>query len=189
MRPGGAAARLRSPGRWRRWRARGSATASTPRGPPLAAHATAGAVVALAWRSAAWAAFQPVRAVHAGDAAIDRLEAGALDASADIARIGSERNPLAVEPLWELGASRTRAAAATRPSRPSSEAVRLQPANAETWRRLGEYRLNVLDKPRGGAERLQGRALPRPVAPESQADALAAARAVREQQTSAAPVP
>ena len=52
--------------------------------------------------SAGWAAFQPVRSVHAGDAAIERLEQGGLEAAVSIAKIAHERNPLSPEPLWEL---------------------------------------------------------------------------------------
>ena len=165
-----------------RWRARLSDRVDAPR----AAVAAMILVVALL---ASWAAVQPVRSVHAGDAAIDRLEAGALDASADIARIGSERNPLAVEPLWELGAIENVRGRGDSAEQALERAVRLQPANAETWRRLGEYRLNVLGKPQEALSDFKAALYLDPVAPESQADALAAARAVRVQQTAPAPAP
>lgn len=165
-----------------RWRARVSDRIDAPR-------ATAATLVMLVALVGSWAAAQPVRAVHAGDAAIDRLEAGALDASANIARIGTERNPLAVEPLWELGAIENARGRGDSAEQALEAAVRLQPANAETWRRLGEYRLNVLGKPQEALSDFKAALYLDPRAPESQADALAAARAVREQQTSAAPAP
>ena len=68
---------------------------------PWAAATAAVLVVALAI-AAAWSALQPVRAVRAGDVAIERLELGELDAAVSVAQIAHERNPLSPEPLWEL---------------------------------------------------------------------------------------
>jgi tetratricopeptide (TPR) repeat protein len=103
----------------------------------------AAALVLLLAVAAAWAAFQPVRAVNAGDAAFDRLDRGQPEAAASIARIATERNPLSVDPLFELATieglrGRTREA-----ERALERAVELQPANPETWRRLGRLRLQL----------------------------------------------
>ena len=64
--------------------------------PPL--HGAAAALVIVLALAAAWTAFQPVRAVHAGDAAFDRLDAGQPLAAAETAQIATERNPLVGRP-------------------------------------------------------------------------------------------
>ena len=53
---------------------------------------------------ASWTAFQPVRSVHAGDEALDRLDQGAYEPAASIAQIAVDRNPLSIDPLFELAA-------------------------------------------------------------------------------------
>ena len=108
--------------------------------------AAAGAmIVALA---ASWAAFQPLRAVHAGDAAFERLGAAQPAAALDIARIAVRRNPLSVEPLFDLAAIQSATGNTAGAARTYQRAVELQPANAETWRRLGTYRAIDLRQPR-----------------------------------------
>jgi hypothetical protein len=108
--------------------------------------AAAALVLALAG-AAAWAAFQPVRAVHAGAAAIDRLERGELEAAVSIAEIARDRNPLSPEPLWELAFVEEQRGRLANAEDALQEAVRLQPANAETWRRLGRFQLSTLNEP------------------------------------------
>ncbi len=97
---------------------------------------------------ASWAAFQPLRAVHAGDAAFERLDAGAPRAALDIAGIAVRRNPLSVEPLFDLAAIQSATGDVAGATRTYERAVELQPANAETWRRLGTYRAIDLRQPR-----------------------------------------
>jgi tetratricopeptide (TPR) repeat protein len=142
-------------------------------------------VVALA---AAWTAYQPVRAVHAGDAAFDRLDKGQPEAAASIARIAADRNPLSVDPLFELAAieqarGRTQEAAAA-----LERAVDLQPANAEAWRRLGRLRLSALSDPQGALRAFQAAYYLDPHAPASTSDVLEASRALQSP-TAAAPAP
>ena len=147
-----------------------------PRHNPAPALIAAGiaAVAALA----AWAAFQPVRSVHAGDTAIGRLQDGQFDAAASIAQIGVKRNPLSVEPLFELSAmedARGRKPAALAALR---RAVRLQPANAETWRRLGRYQLSVLGAPREALPAFRAAYFLDPQSPEAVSDFLEVQRAI-----------
>lgn len=97
---------------------------------------------------ASWAAFQPLRAVHAGDAAFERLDAGAPRAALHIAGIAVRRNPLSVEPLFDLAAIQSATGDVAGATRTYERAVELQPANAETWRRLGTYRAIDLRQPR-----------------------------------------
>jgi tetratricopeptide (TPR) repeat protein len=110
--------------------------------------ATAGAIVVLVLAfTAAWAAIQPVRSVNAGDAAIERLQQGGLDAAVDIARIAHDRNPLSPEPLWELAYVEEQRGRLANAEEALEEAVRIQPASAEAWRRLGRFQLSTLNQP------------------------------------------
>jgi len=140
---------------------------------PLAAGAIL--IVGLA---AAWASIQPVRSANASDAAIARAEEGDLANAAAIAVIAGERNPLAVEPKWDLAAiemvrGRTMAARTA-----LEQAVRLEPANAETWRRLGRFRLVNAGDPGGALEAFRMAYFLDPEAPQSTSDVLEARRAL-----------
>ena len=144
--------------------------------PPLRALAVI-IVIAIAL-AASWSAYQPVRAVHAGDAAFDRLDLGQPEAAANIARIATERNPLSVDPLFELAAieealGRTQEAEAT-----LERAIELQPANAETWRRLGRLRLSTLNDPQGALDAFRAAYYLDPQSPASTSDVIEASRAV-----------
>jgi Tetratricopeptide repeat/O-Antigen ligase len=143
--------------------------------PPLRALAVF-TVIAIAL-VAAWTALQPVRAVHAGDAAFDRLDQGQPDAAAEEARAATEINPLSVDPLFELAAieearGRTKEAEAV-----LERAVGLQPANPEAWRRLGQFRLTTLNDPKGALSAFQAAYYLDPKAPASTSDVIEASRA------------
>jgi tetratricopeptide (TPR) repeat protein len=154
--------------------------------PPLRALAVAG-VIAIAL-AAAWSAYQPVRAVHAGDEAFDRLDQGQPEAAANIARIATERNPLAVDPLFELAAIEQARGRTTEAERALERAVEVQPASAEAWRRLGRLRLDVLSDPDGALSAFQAAYYLDPRSPTSTSDVVEASRA-RESPTAAAPAP
>jgi O-Antigen ligase len=146
-----------------------------PRFPWLRA-AAAALILALAL-TAGWAAFQPVRAVHAGDAAIDRLERGELEAAVSIARIAHDRNPLSPEPLWELAFIEQQRGRLANAEDALEDAVRLQPANAETWRRLGRFQLSTLNQPADALASFRAAYFLDPRNPASTTDFLEASRA------------
>jgi cytochrome c-type biogenesis protein CcmH/NrfG len=125
-----------------------------------------------------WSIVQPLRAEHAGDAAVSRLDAGAPAAAADVALIAQRRNPLSVEP-WYLLAS-ARAAEGDRRGTVLAlvEAVKTQPANAEAWRRLGEYQLGALGDARGALSAFQAAYYLDPQSRGAQSDVIEASRAV-----------
>jgi len=133
-------------------------------------------VIALA---AAWTAYQPVRAVHAGDAAFDRLERGQPEAATSIAGIATKRNPLSVDPLFELATIEQARGRTTEAAAALERAVDLQPANAETWRRLGRLRISVLNDPKGALSAFQAAYYLDPQAPASTSDVLEASRALQ----------
>jgi len=127
---------------------------------------------------AIWAVVGPARSASALDAAEARADAGALTAALELAEEARERNPLAVEPLWQIAYLqdvRGRRQAAEEALR---RAVSLQPARAETWRRLGRYRLEVLGRPREALRPLQAAYYLDPRSPGSQSDLLQVRRAL-----------
>jgi hypothetical protein len=128
--------------------------------------------------AAAWSAFQPVRAVNAGDAAFDRLELGQVDAAASIARIATDRNPLSVDPLFELSAIEQGRGNLEEAERALERAVALQPASAEAWRRLGRLRLSVLNQPEEALRAFRAAYYLDPRDPGTVSDVLEASRAV-----------
>ena len=126
---------------------------------------------------AAWGALQPVRSAHAQDAALERLDLGALDAAASIAEIAHDRNPLAVEPLFDLAAIRQAQGRTDEARRALEQAIDLEPANPETWHRLGEFRLNVLHDPQGALRAYQAALYLDPKPPGRMSDVVVASRA------------
>jgi tetratricopeptide (TPR) repeat protein len=140
--------------------------------------AVGAAIVVLALAlAAAWTAIQPVRAVNAGDVAIERLQEGNLEAAVSVAQIAHDRNPLSPEPLWELAyieESRGRLAAA---EDAYEEAVRIQPASAEAWRRLGRFQLSSLNQPADALASFRAAYFLDPRDPASTSDFLEASRA------------
>ncbi len=134
------------------------ADAATARSRPCGAAAARSSLIA---RGRGWSALQPVRACHAQDAALGAPRHRRAAAAASIAQIAHERNPLSVEPLFDLAAIEQ--AAGRNPEaaeRALEQAVDLEPANPETWRRLGYFAAQRLNDPKG-ALRLPGRVLPR----------------------------
>jgi len=86
---------------------------------------------------------------------VQRLDQGQPDAAADIARIATQRDPLAADPLFELAAIEQARGRSQEAETALAKAVELEPANAETWRRLGELRLTALNDPQGALRAFQ----------------------------------
>jgi hypothetical protein len=146
----------------------------------VTAVAVAGAALVLVTAAvAAWGAVQPVRSDHAQDAALERLDRNALDAAASIATIAHQRNPLAVDPLFELSAIEQGRGRIDAARRALEQAVDLEPANPETWRRLGAFRLKVGNDPKGALRAYQAAYFLDPKLRQSINDVIVAARAAR----------
>jgi cytochrome c-type biogenesis protein CcmH/NrfG len=144
-----------------------------PRLPALAA-----TLVGLIALVCAWSAWQPIRSANAENAAYARLEQGQLPQAIAIAKIAHERDPLALDPLFDI-ASFQQAAGNTAAAKSSFEsAVHLEPANPEPWRRLGAFRLNVLHDAKGALQAYQAAYFLDPQSPDSVSDVLVASRAV-----------
>jgi tetratricopeptide (TPR) repeat protein len=137
----------------------------------------AGALVAGAL-IAAWTIWQPLRSDQAGNAALGALSRNNVAAAYVNVTKARHRNPLSVDPLFiqatiEDSVGRHRAA-----ERLLQQAVRLQPANAATWQRLGEYELNVMQRPRAAVDELRAALFLDPRLPSIQRDFVAATRAL-----------
>ena len=118
---------------------------------------------------AAWTAFQPLRAQHAGDEAFRRLDLGQRGAALEIAGIAVRRDPLSVDALFDRSAIESALGLRTAAERTLEQAVELQPANAEAWRRLGEYRALVLARPNSALAPLRAAYYLDPRSPETEA--------------------
>ena len=162
----------RPAGRMSRLRAR------VPRWAPPPARGAAALLAVVLALLAAWAAYQPVRSVHAGDEALARLDQGAFEPAASIAQIAVDRNPLSVDPLFELAAIQQARGQTPEAKVALQRATEVQPANAEVWRRLGRFRLDVLAEPRTALKDFQIAYYLDPQNPESWADLVLATRAV-----------
>jgi len=112
---------------------------------PRAAVAAATALLALL---CAWTVWQPLRSDTIGQDAIATLERGDADAARALALEARDRNPLSVDPLFELSTVEAAAGRRAAARRALEQAVRLQPANPDTWLRLAQFELDVLRRPR-----------------------------------------
>lgn len=107
---------------------------------------TAGAVTIIALL-AAWTAWQPLRSVNVGQDALASLQRGDLGTARAQAQAAHDRNPLSLDPLFQLSEIELAANRNIPARRALEEAVHLQPANPEAWLQLAEFELRVLRRP------------------------------------------
>jgi len=112
---------------------------------------------------AAWATWQPLRSVHAGNDALAALDGAAKDPKAidrarDLAQTAHDRNPLSAEPYYDLAVVESVAGRKDAARAALHDAVRLQPGNPATWQRLAQFELEQADDPKA-ALRIIGAAL------------------------------
>ncbi len=153
-------------------------TPAEPEREHLAGPVLAGVLVCAIGLVAAWSALQPIRSAHAEDAAYARLDQGALPQAISIAKIGHERDPLALDPLFDLALFEQLDGNNAAAGDALEKAVKLEPANPEPWRRLGEFRLNVTHDAKGALEAYQAAYYLDPHSAQSISDVLVASRAV-----------
>jgi tetratricopeptide (TPR) repeat protein len=109
----------------------------------VAAAALLGAVAL----TGAWAIWQPLRAEHAGNAALAAVSDGRPADALVQTQAAHDRNPLALRPLFDLSSVQDAAGRKDLAQRALEEAVRTQPANPDSWTQLATYQLNVLAQP------------------------------------------
>ena len=127
---------------------------------------------------AAWAAYQPQRSVNAGDEALALLDRGRYEQAVEMARTAVDRNPLSPEPQFELAAIQQARGQTPEAKAALIRATEVQPASAEAWRRLGQFRLDALSEPRGALKDFQVAYYLDPTNPRSWSDLIVATRAI-----------
>ncbi len=106
----------------------------------LALGAAAGVVlIALAF---AWATWQPLRSVRAGDDALELVVERKNDAAREAAQRARDRDPLSIEPLFVLSVVAQQARDQRAARGYLEQAVQLQPRNAASWLALAQYDLD-----------------------------------------------
>ena len=109
---------------------------------------TAAGGVAVLGLALLWAIWQPLRSDQADADAVAALAKGNVSAALAATQRAADRDPLAVDPLFERATileSQGRQAAA---SAVLQEAIRLQPSNAATWDRMAVHLFASEHKPR-----------------------------------------
>ncbi|MDX6671141.1 MAG: hypothetical protein QOI91_1504 [Solirubrobacteraceae bacterium] len=114
---------------------------------PLSGRLSTAALFAAIALAGTWAIWQPLRAERAGDAALVALGDGRAADALVQAQAAHERNPLALRPLFDLSTVQDAAEHKDLAQRALEQAVRLQPANPDSWMQLATYQLNVLQQP------------------------------------------
>jgi cytochrome c-type biogenesis protein CcmH/NrfG len=108
--------------------------------------ASAAAVLVLAL-VCAWTVWQPLRSDQIGQDAVATLDSGNTNAARVQAQQARDRNPLSVDPLFDLATIEAAAGRKFAARSALEQAVRLQPANPEPWQRLAEFELDILKRP------------------------------------------
>jgi hypothetical protein len=138
----------------------------------------AAVLVLITGSAAAWAVIQPLRALNAEDRVYEQLDRNELAAAANSAQVAHDRNPLAIEPLFDIAAVAQARNDLPGAERALEDAVRLEPASYEPWRRLGVFRLTVRDDARGALDALRRAYFLNPRSTRAISDLLTAARTV-----------
>ena len=107
------------------------------------------------------------------------MQAGALPRAASIAQIAHERNPLAVEPYFQLASIEQAPGRLPQADRALQAAIELEPANPETWRRLGQFRLKAMSDPQGALRAFEAAYFLDPRSPVSRSDVVTTTRRSR----------
>ncbi len=139
--------------------------------------AGAAAAVLLVAVAAAWTAWQPLRAQNAGQAALKAAQDGDVARARELAADARDRNPVAVEPLFQRSIVERRAGDTRAGLAALTEAVRLQPENPDPWLRLAEYELTVMNRAQQGLEAARTAVFLDPRSPQAARVFVAAVRA------------
>jgi tetratricopeptide (TPR) repeat protein len=104
--------------------------------------AIAAGLTVLVALSFAWATWQPLRSVNAGDKALELVIAHKTDAARREALKAKDLDPLSIDPLFDLSVVATQAGDKAQARRWLERAVQLQPRNATSWLSLAQYDLD-----------------------------------------------
>lgn len=96
---------------------------------------------------AAWTAWQPLRSDTAVQDSSASLQRGEIDKAREQAQAARDRNPLSLDPLFQLNVVEYTAGRNFAARRALEDAVRLAPANPQAWLQLAEFELHQLNRP------------------------------------------
>jgi cytochrome c-type biogenesis protein CcmH/NrfG len=156
---------------------------SLPAGPPLYRRVVLTLGVVAVAVVAALAVAQPWRAEQKGEEALRLASDRDLSEARAAALRAKELNPLSVEPYFELAAVEDAAGRGEQALAALERAVRVEPANPEAWRRLGEHYLTYFSDPQSALPVLRAALFLDPLSNESRAifvDALRAQELARQ---------
>jgi O-antigen ligase len=140
----------------------------------------AAAVLAFALLSSV-AVSQPWRSERKGNDALALSEKGDFNAAVAAARKAEGIDPLSVDPYFDRAAVEDAANDKPAAVHALEQAVQVQPASPEAWRRLGEYQLSELGDPAHALPTLRAAIYLDPLSPQSRSDYLTAIRAQQAQ--------
>ncbi|MBA3747225.1 MAG: hypothetical protein H0W96_06980, partial [Solirubrobacterales bacterium] len=103
--------------------------------------AVSAATVVLIALLAAWTAWQPLRSDALAQRSLDTLRSGNVERARSEAQSAHDRNPLALDPLFKLAKVEEQASREIQARAALQRAVRLQPANPESWLALASFEL------------------------------------------------
>ncbi len=129
--------------------------------------------------SAAWAAWQPLRSQDAGDRALTLTVSGQFSAARTQVRAAIDRNPLSIDPLYDLAAIDQAAGDVAAERVDYQRAVQVQPANPDPWLQLALFELRVRNDPRSALAALGAALYLDPRSPDAIAAFLQASAAVQ----------
>jgi tetratricopeptide (TPR) repeat protein len=147
------------------------------RGAPLYRRLSAAGAIVVVAVIAALAVVQPWRAQQKGEDALALASDGNFAAARAAAQRAKDIDPLSVEPYFDLAAVEDAAGRDQSALAALKRAVQVEPANAEAWRRLGDYYLSPLSQPSMALPVLRGAIFLDPRSPEIRVAFLAALRA------------
>lgn len=143
-------------------------------------------VIALA---VAWATWQPLRSVNAGTAALAAVEGKHLDQARKDAITAHHRNPLSIDPYFDLALIEDAAGRKDAARRALQQAVQLQPSNPETWLRLANYDFVTLHDPQAAQNELGAALYLDPRSSDALSTLLAVNRAIGAETGKTPPTP
>jgi Tfp pilus assembly protein PilF len=134
-----------------------------------------------------WMTVQPLRSSDADQASVNALAGGKLKLALSDANTALAREPVSVEPLWNLAAIYGTLGNTHQAKTELIDAVRLQPSNYSTWLQLAEFDLQV-GNPREALALLDAALYLYPYSPETlSAVAQARAQILQHQHAAARP--
>jgi tetratricopeptide (TPR) repeat protein len=119
----------------------------------------------------------PWRSDQKGNDALDLVSKGDFAAARAATERAEDIDPLSLDPYFERAVIEDAAGNRPRAERALEDAVKLEPASPEAWRRLGEYYLNQLSDPVRALPILEGAVFLDPLSQASRSDYLIALRA------------